>query len=144
MNEIPTSWDSFIQGICARRKLISFSRLCEDCTQKEVRLVTKEDKMGATVDQALTVHSRRNHRKKEDHHHNRSQKKFIKYPSNIRCYTCDEKGHYSRDCPKNKGSFNKKSNKKRHHAHTAEESKKKDLIPKVMRTMYFNPEGFNP
>ena len=27
LNEIPTSWDSFIQGICARRTLISFSRL---------------------------------------------------------------------------------------------------------------------
>ena len=27
LNGIPRSWDSFIQGICARRKLISFSRL---------------------------------------------------------------------------------------------------------------------
>ena len=48
-------------------------------------------------------------------------KKFIIDPSNIRCYTCDEKGHYSKDCPRNKGSSNKNSNKKRHHAHTAED-----------------------
>ena len=26
LNGLPRSWDSFIQGICARRKLISFSR----------------------------------------------------------------------------------------------------------------------
>ena len=42
-------------------------------------------------------------------------------PYNIRYYTCDEKGHFSRDCPISRGSFNKKSNKKRHHAHTAED-----------------------
>ena len=27
LNGLPRSWDSFIQGICVRRKLISFSRL---------------------------------------------------------------------------------------------------------------------
>jgi len=27
LNGLPISWESFIQGICARRKLISFSRL---------------------------------------------------------------------------------------------------------------------
>ena len=33
----------------------------------------------------------------------------------------DEKGHYSKDCPRNKGSSNKNSYKKRHHAHTAKD-----------------------
>ena len=40
---------------------------------------------------------------------------------NILCYTYDEKRHYSRYCPRNRGSFNKKSNKKIHHAHTIED-----------------------
>ena len=78
--------------------------------------------MGETVDQALTVHSKINHRKKENHHHNRRQKEFRRDPSNIRCYTCDDKGHYSRDCPKNRGFFKKKSNKIRHHVDTIEDS----------------------
>ena len=30
LNGLPRSWDSFIQGICARRKLISFSKLWEE------------------------------------------------------------------------------------------------------------------
>ena len=83
--------------------------------------------MGATEDQALTIHTRRNHNKRDDHHHNKredhhhkSQRKPIRYISSIRCYTCDDEGNYFRDCPRNKGSSNKKSNKKRHRAHTAE------------------------
>ena len=40
----------------------------------------------------------------------------------LRCYTCDEKGHYEKDCPKNKfHSHKKKGNKRRHHAHATED-----------------------
>ena len=50
LNGLPRTWDSVIQGICARRELISFSRLREECTQEEARLVTREEKMGVTND----------------------------------------------------------------------------------------------
>ena len=33
LNGIPRSCDSFIQGICARRKLVTFSRLWEEFSQ---------------------------------------------------------------------------------------------------------------
>ena len=42
----------------------------------------------------------------------------------MRCYTCDERGHFAKYYPRNK----KKGNKRRHHAHAAEDdepSKKK-------------------
>ena len=29
LNGLPKSWDSFIQGICSRKKLVKFSRLWE-------------------------------------------------------------------------------------------------------------------
>ena len=32
LNGLPRSWDSFIQGICDRRNLITFTRLWEECT----------------------------------------------------------------------------------------------------------------
>ena len=76
--------------------------------------------MGATEDQFGIVHSRRNYIKQENHHHNKKkdkkQNKLKRDPSNIRCYTCDEKGHFETDCPKNKVSFNEKN--KRHLSHT--------------------------
>ena len=32
LNSLPRSWDLFIQGICARRKMITFIQLREECT----------------------------------------------------------------------------------------------------------------
>ena len=33
LNGLPRSWESFIQGICATKKLVKFSRLWEECSQ---------------------------------------------------------------------------------------------------------------
>ena len=90
LNGLPRSWDSFIQGIYARRKLISFIQLREECTQEESQVVTREEKMGATKYQALTVHTRKNYKKKEKKencHHNKKkdkkQNKIKRDPSNV-------------------------------------------------------------
>ena len=64
LNGLPRSWDSFIQGICARKKLIMFNKLWEECTQEEARLVSREEKMGVDDDQALTTHANKNIRKR--------------------------------------------------------------------------------
>ena len=72
-------------------------------------------------DQALTVQSEKsktNHHQGEHFHPRRPNKNLPKFI----CYTCDERGHYARDCPKNKNSsLKKKGNKRRHHAHAAED-----------------------
>jgi len=41
LNGFPSSWDTFVQGICARRKLPKFDKLWGDCTQEEARLDKK-------------------------------------------------------------------------------------------------------
>ena len=38
LNGLPRSWDSFIQGICTKKKLVKFSRLWEECSQEEARI----------------------------------------------------------------------------------------------------------
>ena len=75
--------------------------------------------MGSTKYQALIVHTRKNIKKKEkkdNYHHNKKKdkkkNKIKKYPFNVQCYTCDEKGHFVRDFP---------IRKKRHHAHVVKD-----------------------
>ena len=118
------SWDSFIQGICARKKLVKFSRLWEECSQEEARIVAREEKMGSE-DQALTIHSKshskttkiRSHHFIGKHSHKDNNRKDL---SRIICYTCDEARHYARKFAKKK-KIMKRSNKRRHHAHAAED-----------------------
>ena len=112
LNGLPRSWGSFIQGICARRNLVTFNKLWEECSQEEARIVAREQNMGNEY-QALIVHTKKN---KRDHHHHRGkhshQNNLRKYLSSIRCFTCDEKGHISRNFPRNKGGSQKKKNYK--------------------------------
>ena len=98
LNGLPISWDSFIQGICARRNLISFNRLWEECTQEEDQMITREDGSNRRSISHSSV--------QENIIEIRStiitikyQREFKIYPSNIRYYTCDDKGHYSKIIP---------------------------------------------
>ena len=132
-NGIPRTWDSFIQGICATKKLVKFNILWEECSQEEARITAQVEKMGSE-DQGLIVQSKKSrsshHRSKYFHHRNNSRKPRDR--SKHICYTCDEKGNFARDCSKNKiSSHKKKGNKIRHHAHAVEDDE-----PLSKRTRY--------
>ena len=58
LNALPRTWDSFIQGICARKKLVKFSRLWEECSQEEARIAAQEENMGSE-DQTIYSNNRR-------------------------------------------------------------------------------------
>ena len=76
-------------------------------------------------DQALTIHSkshsmsskRKSHGSRGKHFHKNNTRTDV---SRIICYTCEEAGHYARNCP-NKQKIVKKSNKRRDHAHATED-----------------------
>ena len=93
LNGLPRTWDSFIQGICARKKLFKFSRLWEECSQEESQIVAREEKMGSE-DQALIVKSKKpkssHHGSKYSHQSNNSRKPRDK--SKYICHTYDERG----------------------------------------------------
>ena len=98
------------------------------------RVLSRRRMMGSEY-QALTVHSkshskstkRRSHSSRGKHSHKDNTRKDL---SRIICYTCDEAGHYANNCPK-KPKLTKRSNKRRHHAHAAE-----DDVPSKKRTSY--------
>ena len=96
-------------------------------------------------DKALIVQSKKGRRKNHHHHgkHSHQKDNFVKRdPSKLRCYSCDERGHFSRNCPMNKsGSKNKKNSKIRHHAHTAKDDdppRKKVNTLQVMKNMLWS------
>ena len=118
-NGLPRSWDSFIQGICARKKLVKFSRLWEEYSQEESRIVSWEENNGSEY-QDLMLHSkstkRRSHHSRGKRSHKDNTRKDL---SRIIWYTCDEAGHFARNFPNKQNK--RKSNKIRHHAHAAED-----------------------
>ena len=92
-------------------------------------------------DQALTVQSKKiktdHHRGKHSHQKNNTRK-YNKYLSKFIFYTCDERGHLVRDCPRNKArSQKRKGNKKRNHANAA-----KDYEPSKKRIKQ-DSDGFS-
>ena len=137
LNGLPKSWESFIQGICSRRKLIKFTRLWEYCTQEEPRLTTREEKLGDDENKALEAHTRKGKSRKEVHPHRkfqRSQKtqNTQKDYSSYKCYSCHKMGHIARDRPHIKDQI-RKGKYKRHHAHAT-----KDDEPDQKRTKEYD------
>ena len=76
-------------------------------------------------DLALTVQSMRSrtgHQKGKHSRQKKNTRKSNKDLSKFICYTCDERRHIARGCPRNKDiSHKRKGNKKRHRAHVVED-----------------------
>ena len=128
------------QGICARKKLVKFNRLWEECSQEEAQITTREENMGSE-DQALTVQSKKPIR---DHHHHHSKGKYSSYKkSQLICYTCDEIGNFARYCPKSKRNLHKKKNNKRiNHSHAAEDDEPSKKKTKYESEYYSSDEEY--
>ena len=69
-------------------------------------------------DQGLRVQSKKSrtdHHRGKKSHQKRNTRKYNKYLSKYIFFTCDERGHLARDCPRNiDRSHKRKGNKKRH------------------------------
>jgi hypothetical protein len=65
LNGFPSSWDTFVQGICARRKFPKFDKLWTDCTQEESRLISKSNKTNNEENQDLVAHVKKGEKKKK-------------------------------------------------------------------------------
>ena len=87
--------------------------------------------------QYLTVLTKKT---KRDHHHSKSNSyQYRRDWPTVRCYTCDKKGHISKYCPNKGNSKNKNGNKRRHHAHAAEDDE-----PSIKRIRQESDEEYVP
>ena len=109
LNGLPRESNSFIRGICARRKLTKFRKLWEECVQEEGRLVNREEKLNEYEDHSLHVHRNKGRNKRKDQGFPTSRsleikkgKKFNKDYSSYECYTCHKLGHNCIHCQLNK------------------------------------------
>jgi hypothetical protein len=113
LNGFPSSWDPFVQGICARSKFPKFDKLWTDCTQEESRLISKSQKTNDEENQALVAHVKKRKERREASLKKTRRPHHKKDVSKIRCYTCKKLGHYAFQCPHGKG-------KRKHHAHATD------------------------
>jgi hypothetical protein len=121
LNGFPSSWDPFVQGICARRKLPKFNKLWADCTQEESRLISKSLKIDDDENQALASQVKKRKGREEGRSKKPKKPRYRKDASNIRCYNCKEMGHYAIQCP-----LKYEKGKKKHHAHVADAEERDD------------------
>jgi hypothetical protein len=115
LNGFPPSWDPFVQGICARRRLPKFDKLWSDCTQEESRLISKTQKTNEEENQALVAQVKKRKKREEGSPKKSKRPRYKKDASKVRCYSCQKLGHYAFQCP----DRNEKE-KKKHHAHAAD------------------------
>jgi hypothetical protein len=55
LNGFTSSWDTFVQGICARKKLSKFDKLWTDCIKEESILISKSQKANDEENQSLVA-----------------------------------------------------------------------------------------
>ena len=127
LNGLSREWNSFIRGLCSRRRLNKFNKLWEECVQEEGRIANRKEKLNDNEYQSLAT-STKNGRKKKKNQESpprrppdfKRSKRPRKGYSSFECYSCHNMRHVARNCPLKKDQF-KKMNRK-YHAHAAKEN----------------------
>jgi hypothetical protein len=109
LQNLPKSWEPFIQSISGREALPTFDRLWTDCTQEELRLRNRGVEDSSEENHALALHTKKGGRFKRNFRQTFKGEKPSSNPgyqrrdaSEIQCFRCDKYGHIARNCPTRK------------------------------------------
>jgi hypothetical protein len=109
LQNLPKSWEPFIQSISGRESLPNFECLWTDCTQEELRLRNRGVEDSPEENHALALHTRkggkfkRNFRKTFKEENSSSNPGYQRRDvSKVQCFRCDKYGHIARNCPTRK------------------------------------------
>lgn len=86
-------WDVFVKCVVGRKELPDWSRLWDNFTQEEIREESQsrdpDKSKDSTEDPNVALHVKGKGKKKKD-------------VSKVRCFACQQKGHYAGQCPNKK------------------------------------------
>jgi hypothetical protein len=109
LQNLPKSWEPFLQSISGREALPTFDRLWTDCTQEELRLRNRGVEDSSEENHALALHTKKGGKFKRNFRQTFKGEKSSSNPgyqrrdvSEIQCFRCDNYGHYARNCPTRK------------------------------------------
>ena len=70
LNGFPSSWDPFVQGICAWAEFPTFDRLWIDCVQEEAKILSKNSlsRPHDEINQALATHAKKRKERESNMH----------------------------------------------------------------------------
>jgi hypothetical protein len=109
LQNLPKSWEPFIQSISGREALPTFDRLWTYCTQEELRLRNIGVEDSSEENHALALHTKKGGRFKRNFKQTFKGEKppsnsgyQRRYASEIQCFKCDKYGHIARNCPTRK------------------------------------------
>jgi hypothetical protein len=109
LNNLPKTWEHFIQSISGREALPTFDRLWTDCTQEELRLRNRGVEDSSKENHALALHTKKGGKFKRNFRQTFKDEKSSSNPGyqrrdvlEIQCFRCDKYGHYARNCPTRK------------------------------------------
>jgi hypothetical protein len=109
LQNLPKSWEPFIQSISGREALPTFDRLWIDFTQEELKLRNRGVEDSSKENHALSLHTKKGGRFKRNFKKTFKSQKPSSNPgyqkrdaSEIQCFRCDKYRHIARNYPTKK------------------------------------------
>ena len=118
------SWAPFISSVCGKVESPTFEGFWHECIEEEARLQRRFGPSGKTGEKDLVLSAKFKKGKKFKGKKTQENSNL----SHIRCFRCDQLGHYAKDCKKfpSQGKQGGKSKNKRFHASTVVEEEEEE------------------